>query len=487
VDVRRRRDPRGTPRAPLAGGSLERGPDGDGLGVTIFTGGGSKDQQDISAWKCKNGSVPDKDELLHGFAARYTEDIDSDRVPAGDLDEETILYFGADRFDNSGDAQIGFWFLQDEVGCTPNGGGGTGFDGTHTLGDVLILSDFTQGGTQPTISVFTWVGSGGTHGSLNLLAGGSVSEATCGFADDDDFCAIVNPADGVESPWPFLNKRGETDFAHGEFYEGGINLSAPVFGNLADECFASFVVETRSSQSVTATLKDFVAEQFEDCEASITTEPSAASINLGQSITDVATVEGSGAGAPTGTVQFYVCTPTQLTSGVCGPTGGATLGTPVALTPVDDDTSTATSGSYTPSVTGTHCFRATYLPAVDSLYETDTDFAANECFEVIQVASSTVTALRGLPNDTATVTSTGTVAGKVTFTLYEGGTCSGTVLYGPEEVNVVGGTASTSNTTVLVLVSKTVSWKTVFTSSNLGVANSNGACETTQLVINNNG
>src|SRR5262249_30266729 len=47
----------------------------------VFTGGGSKDDLDISSWKNTAGSAPDKDDLLHGFAARY-----------GDF-----LYFGADR------------------------------------------------------------------------------------------------------------------------------------------------------------------------------------------------------------------------------------------------------------------------------------------------------------------------------------------------------------------------------------------------------
>ena len=51
--------------------------------ATIFTGGGSKDDLDIDSgpWLWKNGAVPDKDNLLHGFAARYDDH----------------LYFGADR------------------------------------------------------------------------------------------------------------------------------------------------------------------------------------------------------------------------------------------------------------------------------------------------------------------------------------------------------------------------------------------------------
>jgi hypothetical protein len=78
--------------------------------ATIFTGGGSKDPNDVDQWAWKNGGgLPDKDNLLHAFAARYT---------AGG---QELLYFGSDRFDNSGDAVQGFWFFQqdvDKVGTT---------------------------------------------------------------------------------------------------------------------------------------------------------------------------------------------------------------------------------------------------------------------------------------------------------------------------------------------------------------------------------
>src|SRR6266508_2322726 len=68
--------------------------------ASIFTGGGSKDQQNVSAWAWKDGAggLPDKDNLLHGFAARYS----STSCPAGSPTPCDLLYFGSDRFDNSG-------------------------------------------------------------------------------------------------------------------------------------------------------------------------------------------------------------------------------------------------------------------------------------------------------------------------------------------------------------------------------------------------
>ena len=48
-----------------------------GLDETIFTGGGSKDPKDVSQWLWKDeGGTPDKDNLLHSFAARYSLPVD---------------------------------------------------------------------------------------------------------------------------------------------------------------------------------------------------------------------------------------------------------------------------------------------------------------------------------------------------------------------------------------------------------------------------
>jgi hypothetical protein len=62
------------------------------------------------------------------------------------------------------------------------------------------------------------------------------------------------------APWAFQPKSGSAGiFPPGTFFEGGANLTK-LLPSL--ECFTSFLVETRSSQSVTATLKDFVLGSF---------------------------------------------------------------------------------------------------------------------------------------------------------------------------------------------------------------------------------
>ena len=50
-------------------------------------------------------------------------------------------------------------------------------------------------------------------------------------------------------------RRHQRGYLSPNFYEGGINLSR--FPQFANWCFTSFILDTRSSQSPTATLFDY--------------------------------------------------------------------------------------------------------------------------------------------------------------------------------------------------------------------------------------
>src|SRR5262249_51399099 len=78
----------------------------------IFTGGGSKDEIDLSEWANRQASPLAKDDLVEAWSARYTG--------TGARSGNEILYFGASRLATNGDAQIGFWFLQESI--SPSGG-----------------------------------------------------------------------------------------------------------------------------------------------------------------------------------------------------------------------------------------------------------------------------------------------------------------------------------------------------------------------------
>ena len=232
---------------------------------SIFTGGGSKDIHDISSWKWKNGSVPDKDNVTNAYATAYIAGADNprDNIQKGDL----LVYFGCDRFATNGDAFLGFWFFQNRI--TLQGTTSGTFDGLHETGDVLVLVDFPQGTSSgPVISVIKWNPSNPTAASnLELLAVGSVppgNDAVC--SNNDEACANTNLTEQL-SPWPYTPKYDTPGtFPPQAFFEGGINLTQLLGGT---ECFSAFLCESRSSEQFTATLKDFVLGQFPVCSISI--------------------------------------------------------------------------------------------------------------------------------------------------------------------------------------------------------------------------
>ena len=244
----------------------------DGLGTSIFTGGGSKDPDLLGSWKHKDGSVPDKDEIINAYAAKYSG------IPGGD----EILVFGADRYDNSGTAFMGFWFFRGDVVAAADGKFRQGPLATdplavHQLGDVLVLIEFTNGGTFATSKVFEWVGSGGSE------SGGTLQDIT-GTAPLGSVVSISNnspqqiPAEGTcPASWVYQPKGGAPNgpISTNSFFEGAINLDA--FPALQGACFSSFMAETRSSSVVTATLKDFVLGSFNTC----------VSVSLSKTATDV--------------------------------------------------------------------------------------------------------------------------------------------------------------------------------------------------------
>ena len=445
-----------------------------GTNCTIFTGGGSKDPIDINqwAWKDNTGGLPDKDNLLHGFAARYSITPSAScpvpaTAPAGTKCE--MLFFGNDRYDNSGDAQQGFWFFQNKIGLGTNSvGGGNGFTSSggtefHRNGDLLLISDFSNGGDVSTITVYTWdtgctatnipkTGpvSGVSCGDANLRYQASSDAANCNPVDPaiTGFCGIVNPTNGTAAPWPFVDKTaiGPTHpantYLQGELYEGGVNLS---FLGLAGECFASVASETRSSQSTTATLKDFVLGNFGDCTSHITTTPGDStgaalagdansngvpdvSIGTGSvTVRDRAVVSVSGVTIWSGSVSFKLCGPLALTPTTTNCTsGGVTIPyTGGANGNVTNASATKDSGLATLTKVGRYCWSATFTSATSGVPNaTDPDpgnppavpasTSTTECFEVLPVQPTMTTQASGPVAKGGTLSDTATISGLAT-------------------------------------------------------------------------
>jgi hypothetical protein len=478
---------------------------------------GSKDTLAISGWQCNfDHNVNSKIDIMNSYAATYTA-----------ANGDKILYFGMERNVNSGDANVGFWFLKGNVDCDATAGTGT-FTGAHQDGDILIVSAFTGGGKVTEISAYRWCQTPMTTPADPTCAAAAAADpakVAAGFLPDtkvagsgdcrdathdlnDPICAVAN-TDTITTPWLTAADKVVThSLPTAQFFEGGINLTKTQLVG----CFNEFIGDTRSSQSLTATLFDYAEGVLGGCNAALTTTPSSGGVNYanavlpGTSVTDTATITVGEASnpTPTGNVTFYICGP--LAAAALCSTGGTQVGSPVAITDAGGDAThgdgTATSAAVntvaSPLAPGRYCFRAEW-PG-DSNYTTGpfvhSGTGNSECF-LVRDTSTTTTTQEWVPNDNATVTagvSTTPVSGTVKFTLYADSTCGqsgGTILYDPAAISVSGtgsATASTSNTskiTATPTVDGGVSWLVVFTPTNSNILTGSQHCEKTVITITN--
>ena len=221
-----------------------------------FTGGGSKDSNLISQWSYSTTPTPNKDTLNAAYAAGYQ------------IGGNFEIIFGADRLSPNGDANIGIWFFQKAVAANGTGG----FTGAHVDHDIFLISAFTGGGGVSTIEALEWDHTCSTgvknpavgqcaDTNLRLLANVGLANVCTATSPT---CAITNAA-ATTTTW-------EGQIAAPLFFEGGVDITYLLnqVGITNLPCFASFLVETRSSQSTTAVLKDFIAGNFPVCSVSIT-------------------------------------------------------------------------------------------------------------------------------------------------------------------------------------------------------------------------
>ena len=149
------------------------------------------------------------------------------------------------------------------------------FTGDHVDGDILVVSEFTNGGAVTTIQAYRW--SGGADGFLdpNPVAGGDNLDCDS-ITGGDSICANVNTATINNIPWLTANKQdgvGHT-LRSTEFFEAGLNLTEEGLGG---KCFSTFIADTRSSTSLTATIFDFSLGTLGECTSGIDTTPSTGS------------------------------------------------------------------------------------------------------------------------------------------------------------------------------------------------------------------
>lgn len=397
---------------------------------------GSKDTLDITDWQCnRDNNVNSKIDIMNAYAVQYVDPSNGDR----------IMYFGLDKNKDNGNNNVAFWFLRGTADCE-SAGGAVDFTGAHQDGDVLVVSAFTNGGGVSNIDAYRWDGDDGCIDNPSdpavcdglAIGSGGDCKPNAGL---DDICATTNSGQfqfsgNITTKWPTSDATlgVGTTVVPPDFFEGGINLTK-VFASAGGvpSCFSTFIADTRSSQSLTATLFDFARGSIGSCETTLTTDAGVsdppitgeveppASIGSGSvsSGTDTATLSIEGTSVWGGTLSWYLCGPIE--SGLCDNTQGV----PVTSRTVSN-TSPATdfvSGDATLTSAGRYCWTAHFEPdqaTKDAGVSADDDDGVNECFTVAPVTptlttsascSATPCVLGSTLSDTASLTGTATQPG----------------------------------------------------------------------------
>ncbi len=164
----------------------------------------------------------------------------------------------------------------------------------RTPGDRLITYDLSKGGTVPSISIRTWSGSAWGAATVissgtNALALGSVNTALIPATE------TAGTSLGSLDPFTF----GETSVAFAALFQGSGTCGS----------FGSAYLKSRSSDSFTSEIKDFVGpEPVHISNCTTLTTSASASVTIGQSISDTATLSGATSNA-TGGITFKLYGP----------------------------------------------------------------------------------------------------------------------------------------------------------------------------------
>jgi hypothetical protein len=414
-------------------------------GVEQFTGqqdnsfGQGTKEDDPNVTLIQGSIPPQKSDLTRFYEA-------SEVLPVSGSDH-VFLYLAWERSNVLGNANMDFEINKTGTPCLDSTGPfPVKCTINRTNGDILVTYDFGGSGT-PTIGLRTW------NGSSWQTSTGVVSESA------------VNSGTVTDTHLP----SGSQSLVANTFGEAAIDLTASGLATGCGFSNATTFLKSRSSSAFTSEIKDFVAPiatPIAPCQSVLTTTATA-SVTVGSPISDTAHLSGVTATAG-GTITFSLYSDASCSTLV------TTLG-PVTVSGPGD----YASGDYTPSVTGTYYWIASYSGDANNIASSTSCGDAGETSVVNPIVSTISTHQSVIPNDSATIGGGG--SGTVRFRLYAGATCDGTALV-DQTANVVNGAAATTNTTVAVDASGTYSWLVVYS----GDATHTGAtstCSTEHFVV----
>lgn len=246
----------------------------------------NKDDQPLNLWGCSlKQNVNDKNDLLQGFVSFY-------QVPATDTDVtlgDILVFAGGVRDSNEGNENLGVWFYKDpNVNCTSTSQGGTGeFTGVHTDGDLLLVSEFENGGLNAVLKAFEWddptpatpedgdeslvqkfsssecADASGSPGNTHPAnAPGSNVKTLCGMVNNTSiFPAWVPSTKGAGGGGP---KPAVGELQQNLWGEIAANLTQTT-GLGANTCFSKVLIETRTSSALDSNLFDYMLASVSVC------------------------------------------------------------------------------------------------------------------------------------------------------------------------------------------------------------------------------
>lgn len=239
---------------------------------------GSSDPDPLANWTWNLGNTNNKTDIAN--AGSFMKNLGTEQNP------ENHLYFFGDRTSLNGDANFGFWFFRNAVGLKPLTGSTSTFDGTHTFdtnpndanytGDIFIVSAFEGGGAHPKMKIYNLIvannQAGFTFQVITEIDPG-VSTAFGNAAVNTQTFPVPVYTRGTET-WQYATSGGDPDYPSttkivkvngqnttvfaGAFFEGDLNLTALGIS----PCFSTFLLSTRNSQSLNASLQDFVTGEL---------------------------------------------------------------------------------------------------------------------------------------------------------------------------------------------------------------------------------
>lgn len=299
----------------------------------------------------------------------------------------------------------------------------------RTDGDLLITYDLSKGGTVPTISKRVWNGTTSQWGPATVISGAPGSGASAlGSINQSSIPSTASDSVGPFDPFTF----GEVSVAY-----------SALFGTNTCGKFGSAYVKSRSSDSFTAEVKDFIAPEqvsISNCSGLTTTATSSATV--GGNISDTAHLTGVSNDA-SGTITFHLFP--SLTDCQNSTNEVSTGLTPVNVSGPND----YNSGNYQTTGAGTYYWTASYSGDANNVAVSTKCGDTGESTTVNKANSSIATSEVLVPNDTASITPS-SASGTVDFYLFKpGDTCSAAneanAAY-HQSVSLSSGSATTTNT-----------------------------------------